>query len=338
MSIEKRNNKYYCKFQINGERHHYLCAGASTKLEAERIENAFKYKIQQMQNGIIPREEKKQKKLKLRDLKENFLKYSAVNRSVYKQDEGRLKIAFQFFDENRAADEVTRKDIEAFKEWMLKTGRTKKTINLYLGIFRVMFNLAVKDEEIAKNPFKKENEFKLEPVKIKYLEKSGDNILLSAAPDYFKDIIITALNTGLRRGNIINLEWSNLDFNFHIIEITKNKGNKHIKLPMNNVLYNLFKNKERISKYVFTNPRTGDKWNTTVFNEEWRKIRARAQMPELKFHGLRHTVCTRLIKEGVPLPVVKEIMAHSDIKTTMQYNHIESLDMINAMDILNSYH
>ena len=60
-------------------------------------------------------------------------------------------------------------------------------------------------------------------------------------------------------------------------------------------------------------------------------------MSNLKFHGLRHTGITRLIKNNVPLPVVKDLAAHSDIKTTMQYNHVDSLDMINAVKVLNSY-
>lgn len=58
MTITKKNNKFYSRFQINGERHHYLCSGASSYKEAEQMENAFKYKLQQQQNGVIPKEVK----------------------------------------------------------------------------------------------------------------------------------------------------------------------------------------------------------------------------------------------------------------------------------------
>ncbi len=92
-----------------------------------------------------------------------------------------------------------------------------------------------------------------------------------------------------------------------------------------------------MSEYVFVNPETGNKWGTTRFNEVWRDIREKAGLPNFKFHGLRHTVCTRLVKENVPIPIVRDIMAHSDIKTTMLYTHVDSLDMVNAMDVLNSY-
>ena len=72
--------------------------------------------------------------------------------------------------------------------------------------------------------------------------EEAQKVLESVTPEYFMPIIITALNSGLRRSNIVNLQWKDLDFYFRTIEITKNKGNKHIKLPMNDTLFELFSN------------------------------------------------------------------------------------------------
>ena len=335
MTISKRNGKYYCRFQINGERHHYLCNGAASLKEAELMENAFKYKLMQQQNGLLPREDKA--RVRLKKLKENFLTYSEINRAVYTQDVGRVNIIFQFFDENKYADTLVRKDVDDFKLWLLNKGRSKKTINLYIGIMRVMFNLGVDNEWLEKNPFKSETEFKLDPVKRKILAHTSQPNLDAATPKYFKPVITTVLNSGLRRDNIRNLKWDDLDFEFRTIEITKNKGKKHIKLPMNKTLFELFSSMERTSEYVFVNPRTGTGWSNTKFGAEWRKIREKAGLPNLKFHDLRHTVATRLLKENVPVPVVRDLLAHSDIKTTMIYNQTDSLDMMHAIHVLDSY-
>lgn len=110
-----------------------------------------------------------------------------------------------------------------------------------------------------------------------------------------------------------------------------------IVVPMDKTLYSLFSSMERTSEYVFVNPNTGRCWSNTKFGEKWREIREKAGLSELKFHGLRHTVATRLIKENVPLPIVRDILAHSDIKTTMVYNQTDSLDMLHAIEVLNSY-
>ena len=335
MTISKRNGKYYCRFQINGERHHYLCNGAASLKEAELMENAFKYKLMQQQNGLLPREDKA--RVRLKKLKENFLTYSEINRAVYTQDVGRVNIIFQFFDENKYADTLVRKDVDDFKLWLLNKGRSKKTINLYIGIMRVMFNLGIDNDWLQKNPFKSETEFKLDPVRRKILAPTSQPNLDAATPKYFKPVITTVLNSGLRRDNIRNLKWDDLNFEFRTIEITKNKGKKHIKLPMNETLYKLFMSMERTSEYVFVNPRTGTGWSNTKFGAEWRKIREKAGLPNLKFHDLRHTVATRLLKENVPVPVVRDLLAHSDIKTTMIYNQTDSLDMMHAIHVLDSY-
>ena len=335
MSVYKKNGKYYCRFQIDGERHHYLCNGATTEKEARKIEDGFRYKVQQQQNGVIAKKDKV--RIKLKKLKENFLTYSKINRAVYAQDVGRINIIFEFFDENKYADTIVRKDVDNFKLWLLNKGRSKKTINLYIGIMRVMYNLGIDNEWVQKNPFKSETEFKLDPVKRKILATTSQPNLDAATPNYFKPIIVTALNSGLRRDNIRNLKWEDLNFEFRTIEITKNKGKKHIKLPMNNTLFELFSSMERTCEYVFVNPRTGTGWSNTKFGEQWIKIREKAGLPNLKFHDLRHTVATRLLKENVPIPIVRDLLAHSDIKTTMIYNQTDSLDMMHAINVLNSY-
>ena len=93
MTISKRNGKFYCRFQINGERHHKLCVGATSLKEAEKMENAFKYKLQQIQNGVIPKEEKN---IPLYKLKQIYLSYSETNNRNYKNNLYYIKIIMDF--------------------------------------------------------------------------------------------------------------------------------------------------------------------------------------------------------------------------------------------------
>ena len=71
--------------------------------------------------------------------------------------------------------------------------------------------------------------------------------------------------------------------------------------------------------------------------EFYLKYKDATNISNLKFHDLRHTVATRLLKENVPVPVVRDLLAHSDIKTTMIYNQTDSLDMMHAIQVLDSY-
>ena len=83
MTVCEKNGKYYCRFQIDGERHHYLCNGARTVKKAKKIEDGFKYKLQQ-QNGVIPKNTKKVKPKILYDLYEQYSKYNkkSYNRTL----------------------------------------------------------------------------------------------------------------------------------------------------------------------------------------------------------------------------------------------------------------
>ena len=264
MSVYKRNGKYYCRFQIDGERHHYLCAGASTKSEAEKIENGFKYKIQQRQNGVINLTNKEEKSFGF--LCDEFLKYSKTNKKSYKADYSRVNFLKTIISTSKRIKDIKQTDIEKVKTQVLLKGCSKTTVNRYIEILSKMFNIAVDNEWLNKNPIKREMRFPLKNYVVRYLTREEENRLMKFTPDYFKPVIITALQTGLRRRNLLDLKWEQIDFKFGIIRVPENKGNKNIMLKitdkLNKVLRELYKT--RINDYVFINPNTSCK-NATYF-------------------------------------------------------------------------
>ena len=130
-AYQKDNGKWYCIFQINGERKHLLCKGATNKKEAEQMENAFKYKLQQQQNGVVPREERKMSVDKLCD---KFLQYSELNKRSYKQDKSRVKVIREYFKRCKYINNIKLDDIEQFKRYLLSNGKKKITANRYLEV------------------------------------------------------------------------------------------------------------------------------------------------------------------------------------------------------------
>ena len=336
MTITKRNGKYYCRFQIDGERHHYLCSGATSMKEAEKMEAAFKYKVQQQQNGVIPKEENK--KITLGKVLDNFLAYSELNKKTYTHDKGRVSIILSYWKETKAAEDICPNDIDKLKLFLLNEGKSKVTVNLYLDLLSAAFNRAILDDLIRKNPFNRKYKFQKKNYSVRYLTKIMEKKLYKAAPSHFIPILDVALNTGLRRTNIIQLKWSNINLDFRIIELLENKGNKHIKLPINDKLMEVFNSLDKTSEYVFINPDTNKPYSQTVFTRLWNDIRTKAGLGgDFRFHDLRHTVGTRLAEKRVPVNIIKEVMAHTDISTTQRYIHFAENQLTSAMDVLNSY-
>lgn len=173
---------------------------------------------------------------------------------------------------------------------------------------------------------------------IRYLSKNEEVSLFRVASAIWQDIIFVELQTGLRQTNIRLFQGKNIKLDCRIIEITENKGNKHIKLPMTDKLYNFFKDKNlKADDYVFLNPKTNKPYDKQVFQREWVALVKKAKIEPIRFHDLRHTVGTRLAEIGIPINVIREYMAHSDIKTTMQYVHTASYQLQKAAELFNSY-
>lgn len=335
MTISKRNGKYYCRFQLNGERHHKLCVGATSVKEAEKMENAFKYKLQQQQNGVIPRDERK---IKLKELLKLYNNYAKINKKSYGRD-AFIKYIGEYFGTETYVNEITAEKIEHFKAWLKdKRNSSNSTVNKYRAALSKCFNLGIINKLIDENPVKEVKTFKEDNHKIRYLTKDEENRMYTEIDNFFpylRPLVTTALQTGMRRGEILNLKWSNVDFEYGFIELLETKSGTSRKIPISNTLKQELKKMSRDNEYVFINKNTLKPY--TDIHNSFRTILKKAKIENFRFHDLRHTVATRLVEKGIDLVVVKEILGHSKIETTMRYAHAVPKRKLDAIEVLNSY-
>ena len=339
MTITKRNGKYYCRFQINGERHHYLCSGAINKAEAEKMENAFKYKLMQQQNGVIPREEN----IKGISLKKLMLLYIDYNKANNKQREPKekTKAFYEFFGESININKIKAKDIEDLRMWLMDNKKlSNSTINRYISCLSKAYNLAIDNNIIETNPCSRVKFLKEPKETIKFYTPEEEETLLTTVMKYrpdFLGFVICAFQTGLRVSNIQYMRWEQINLKDRIIEIQPqdNKGSKLIRLYISDKLLEVLSKYEKRSGYVFINPECNNVYLTP--NRILSKICEKCKLKHIGFHGIRHTVATRLIKAGVPINVAQAVLAHSDIRTTMKYVHLQDNSIKEAISVLNSY-
>lgn len=327
--------KWYCSFQINGERKHLLCRGAKNKKEAIQMENAFKYRLQQQQNGIISREETK---FSVDRLCDTFLAYSKTNKKSYKQDKSRVKVIRKFFCKYKYINSIRLDNIEQFKNELLSRGLKQVTVNKYLEIISKMFNIAIRNKWTVENPVKDTKFTIINDNKFRILGIDEQNKLLDAVKGtYLEGIIIFALNTGLRKSDILPLKWEDIQsYNDKVIHLYVRKTNKYVDMPCTNMLYEFLERTPKGNRHgaLFINPIT--KKAPKEIKRAWNTAKSKAGIKNFRFHDLRHTVATRLVNAGVPLPTVKLVMTHSDISTTMKYVHTPQEELFKAMDVLNS--
>ena len=251
---------------------------------------------------------------------------------------------------------------------------SERTVLHYHRLLSCIFSTAVQWQLIPSNPCSRVKPPKVHPKEISYLDdvKARELIsILNTAPIQYKTMIITLIYTGMRSGELLGLEWKDVDFENNIITIrrasqyvsgmgiiTKEPKNKTSvrtnKYP--DVLFALLKdykvwqNKERL--------KLGDRWedNDRLFTtydgkpmhpntlNKWLKgFLQDKDFPDITIHSLRHTNATLLIAGGVDIRTVSRRLGHSQTSTTLNiYTHaIQSADAMAADtldDILNKQH
>jgi integrase len=263
-----------------------------------------------------------------------------------------------YFGNNKIVDNILPYDAEQYKLLSLKRKLVRNanksisstTFNIELRTLKSIFNKAVKWELILKNPFQKIDFVKVPEKEKKTLTDDEIQRLLKIIDnELIKDVFLFALYTGCRRGEIANLQFSDLDFFNRIIKIrnkegwtTKTKYNREI--PMSDNIYELLFNRfqikinndlSKLNYYIFGKD-NGIKYEDDYFTKKFKKYLRKLKISEdIHFHSLRHTSLTNMIKNDVNINFVKEIAGHKKITTTMQYTHIYVNDLRKAVNSVN---
>ncbi|MFC2062196.1 tyrosine-type recombinase/integrase, partial [Elusimicrobiota bacterium] len=281
---------------------------------------------------------KKRRKIRLFDLIELFLEeHSKVNKNSYTDDIYRSNILKRYFG-NIYIDKITPRVIESFKARM-KNRVKESTINRYLTLLKTMYNKAIVWELVEDNPVSKVKLFKENNTVIRYLEKYEIGKLIECAPnEVIKGIIITAINTGMRKMEILNLKWADIDLERNILYIWNSKNKESRKIPINNVLLKFFKSyKDNIdakSRYVFLNSK-GKEYRD--IRKPFKKALDNAGIKNFRFHDLRHTFASHLVMNGVEIMTISKFLGHKSIEMTMRYAHLSPGYKAKAIEKLNYY-
>jgi len=130
-------------------------------------------------------------------------------------------------------------------------------------------------------------------------------------PEYLYGVVLVAVHTLLRLGNVLGLKWGSVDLEEGKIVIggEEVKTKRALEIPLTATLRDYFAGRERgaPAAYVFVNPETGDRFAPDALKRSFRSAATRAGLPGLRFHTLRKSGATILLESGVPLHVVQRI-------------------------------
>ena len=234
---------------------------------------------------------------------------------------------------------------KGFKEKSEK-GMVAGGYNKVLGVLRHMFSKAVEWEMVESETLKRIRKVKLskEDKRLRFLSLEEAIGLISVCDDHLKPIVMCALNSGMRKGEIFKLTWDEVDLAHGFVLLSKTKNGERREIPINDSLKTVFqrlprrfverdRQKELVS-YVFHDPTTLKPY--TDLKRSFAPALKTAGITDFHFHDLRHTFASQLVMAGVDLVAVKELLGHKDIKLTLRYAHLAPAHKRKAVNVLDN--
>lgn len=224
-------------------------------------------------------------------------------------------------------------DVTAYIQHRREQGIAEGTINKELGVFSSALNWARRDlgwdvpnPVLGRRPKEPEG-------RIRWLSYEEAGALLEAAKiedraSHLEDFIRLALNTGMRRGEILSLEWRRVDLQSGLIylEASDQKSGKAGSVPLNSEAHAAILSRARFraahcpdSPWVFAHC-NGKRLQS--IKRSFATACRRAGIEDFRIHDLRHTCAAWLVQAGVSIREVAELLRHSDIRITMRYAHL----------------
>lgn len=228
--------------------------------------------------------------------------------------------------------------VDQYQTELINRGLKPASVNKNIGILKAMFKKAVDwnmVEEITLKNIRKVKPLPENNRRLRYLSKEECQALIDACKPHLRPIVVTALNSGMRRGEILGLKWEQVDLKngFILLDITKNGERREI--PINQTLKHTLKGVVRRvdSPYVFVD-REGREYREVKrsFTSALRKV----GIKDFRFHDLRHTFASHLVMAGVDITTVRELLGHKSLTMTLRYAHLAPSHKVKAVDILDN--
>jgi len=330
--IKKHGRYYWLDIWINGKR---VRCSLKTDEHGLALEKA-----RDIKNELLAKAQKKD--IAVHEFSLKYLTWAWDTKPASADQESRrMKKILEFFDSINVTylSDVTPYHIEQLRAWLkvmkVKKGdkviekpRSQATLNRYMQLLRGMFYKAI-DWEVYKgqNPLKKVKFYRensvIKPLShdeakavLEACRKVGARKRASGLQKAFADLVEFAFNTGMRKSEILNLQWKDIK-NWEAT--VKGKGNRTRTVPLNAAARAIVERQRRQTPFVFPieNREQQDLFRRTVL-----QVRALTEIP-FHFHLCRHYFATTLLERGVDIVTISSILGHSKMMTSLLYSHTD---------------
>lgn len=349
MTVIKRSNSrnWYIQFQLDG-RTYIRSSRTQNKKAAEQMEVEWKAKLHSTKHFGT------KEAVNLRDAVDQYCQ-SKRGTPNYKSLVAGAKALLRLLPAKKCLGDLTSSDLERFKQARLAEGVAPQTLKHNLNLLRGACKFARKlgfhvgevdfpSVKVSRSPLRYLSEDE-ERRFLAYLDplregpglrpyQQRDDEMKRCMHDAF-DLVVLLLDTGARYGEIANIEWSRIDLEEREIRLWRPKVQNEAVIFMTDRAFDVLSRRRRTASgpFVFRNRKGGPRG---YVSQAIRKALRNAGLDDCRIHTLRHTHASRLVQNGLSVYEVREVLGHTDIKTTMRYAHLETRHVTSkARDVIN---
>jgi len=332
MGLVKRGNVWWMNIMFQGHRIR-RSTGTTNRVLAESI--VAKVKIQLIEGQYFDRMEERTRTFD--ELMDRFEREHLVKLVSRQTCEVFVKHFRKFFGDRTLA-KITPKLIVEYKSSRYTMGVKPATINRELTCLRKAFSLAKREWEWCRdNPVSRVSAEKGANKRDRWLTEEEEAQLLAMCPSWLRELMLFALHSGMRLGEILALTWNGVDLFRKTVTVFRSKNGERRTVPANQTVMALLKEKAKV-RHLTTNmvfpSRTGTLIDPNHLRRALRTATRKAGLQDFHFHDLRHTFATRLVQSGVDLYKVQRLLGHKSPTMTQRYAHHYPESLRDGVEIL----
>lgn len=293
--------------------------------------------------------EEKNERLKNKSTSQSFIeeyhKYSGIHHSVkyQKSINNAFKHFNEFFGDDVLLTEMGVRQVELFIQSLIK--KVPKGFRVYYRNLKAAFNKAVDWEYLTLNPFLKIKLPKRQNLHPFFIDRMDLGLVIDASKNkMLAAIYLFAFLTGCRLSEVTNIKWEDLDLDRNLITVgtqdftTKSREQRIIPIceNLNRYLKEMFVDWKNLTGFLFVKENNYPYSSDYVSKQFKKSVRLAGLDERIHFHTLRHSFASQLVQKQVPIYTVQKLLGHSSVTTTEIYAHIDTNELKNAINKLNS--
>lgn len=332
MAARKIKNSWWVDIRFAGKRYR-LHSIENSKAGAQAYEATLRQKLARGESidSLVRLPEKQEKTFGVFAL-EWMETYAKTNNkpSTVRSKYNSLRANLIPYFGKKLLSEITDRDVEQFKAAQLKSDLCPKSINNQLTVLRRCLKSAFEWELIQRLP--RMRELRVAPQRYDFLTSTEAEQLVRLAPEpLWQEMIVCALNTGMRIGELCALDWEDINLTSRTLTVRRSlvegivdspKNNRTRNIPMTDELHILLAGRTAKRGLVFAHPDGGHlRKSSWPWKALGRACRA-SGLRQIGWHTLRHTFASELVRRGAAIRAVQLLMGHSTVQMTERYSHL----------------